>query len=332
VNAALLTPLLAVRGLEVTFEAASGPVPAVRGVDLDLERGQCLALVGESGSGKSAIGLALARLLPATARVRAARLELAGRELLALDERAMDGVRGRELGVIFQDPGASLDPVMSVGEQVAEGPRLAQGLDAQAARARARELMLRVGLPDANALAERYPHELSGGQQQRVALAMALAGGPGLLIADEPTTALDVSVQARILTLLADLVARERLGLLLITHDLGVVAQASDSVAVVYAGRVVERGSTAALLARPRHPYTAALLRSRPGRAQRGATLQPIPGQAPDPRRLPSGCPFRTRCALARERCAQEEPRLLEVAGAPGALSACFFSAEVPPP
>ena len=310
-------PLLEVRGLEVEY---AGGARAVRGVDLALERGRCLALVGESGSGKSSLALALLRLLPAGARARG-RVALEGRDLLALDPRAMDAVRGARVGLVLQESGAALDPLRSVAEQVGEAWRLYEGLGRARAAERAAELLGRVGLPQPGELLGRYPHELSGGQRQRVALAMALARGPALLVADEPTTALDASVQARLLALLRELVEREGLGLLLITHDLAVVAQVSDETAVLYAGRVVERAPTRDLLAAPAHPYSAALLAAHPAHA--GAP-RPIPGRPPELRALPTGCAFHPRCAAARPECARAEPALAALA--PGREVACPYA------
>jgi oligopeptide/dipeptide ABC transporter ATP-binding protein len=323
-------PLLEIDDLRVDFPAPGGPVPAVAGASLTLERGHALALVGESGSGKTTTALAVPRLLPPGARVRARRLALDGQDLTELDERGLRALRGRMVGVLFQDPGASLDPVQRVGRQVAEGPRVALGLASGEARRRALELLASVGLPEPEEIAERFPHQLSGGQRQRVALAMALASGPRLLIADEPTTALDTTLQAQVLELLADLARARSMALLLVAHDLAVVARAAGEVAVMYAGRVVERGATGDVLARPRHPYTAALLAAHPASVPRGQPLRPIPGAVGDPRRLPSGCPFRERCALARERCAEAEPSLGPVSDAPGDhLAACLFSDEL---
>ncbi len=323
-------PLLEVMDLRVAFESDGAVLEAVRGLSFTLEAASTLALVGESGCGKSTIALAIARLLPHDARLSAGRLALAGMDILELSEPELCGLRGREIGLVFQDPLAALDPVMRVGAQVAEGPRLARGLDARSAEALALELLSRVGLDDPAGISARFAHQLSGGERQRVGLAIALSGGPRLLVADEPTSALDVTVQAGILALLRELVAGRGLGLLLITHDLGVVAELADEVAVIYAGRIVESAATDALLARPRHPYTAALLRARPERAARGAPLQPIPGAVPSLSERPSGCAFRTRCPLARARCAESEPELTWSAGSgPAHAAACFFADEL---
>jgi oligopeptide transport system ATP-binding protein len=308
-------PLLSVRGLEVEFATGAR---ALRGVDLDLERGSCLALVGESGSGKSSLALAVMRLLPAGARLRAERLSLSGRDLSSLGERELDLVRGAQVGLVLQESGGALDPLQQVGDQVGEVWRLREGLGRAAARERAALLLARVGLAEPRAFLTRYAHELSGGERQRVALAMALALSPQVLIADEPTSALDVGVQARLLELLRGLVRREGLALLLITHDLGVAAEASDRTAVLYAGRVVECGPTADVLERPAHPYTRALLAAHPARVARGALPRPIPGSACDARALPAGCAFHPRCAIARAECALIQPALAPLAGAPG--------------
>jgi len=324
---------LEVEDLRVDLPAHGGPVPAVAGASFRLERGKSLALVGESGSGKTTAALTLPRLLPNGAHVAARRLEIGGRDLRAPSERDLVELRGSDIGVVFQDAGASLDPVLRIGPQVAEGPRKKLGLGRAEARARALELLAEVGLGDPAGMWLRFPHQLSGGQRQRVALAMALASDPALLVADEPTTALDVTLQAQVLELLSRLAAQRGMALLLVSHDLAVVARAADDVAVMYAGRVVERGPRAEVLARPRHPYTRALLRAQPGAVPRGARLQPIPGAVGDLRRLPSGCAFRTRCPLARERCAASEPPLGAVpSGSDEQRSACFLAEEVPPP
>ena len=317
-------PLLRVRGLEVEHE---GGARALRGVDLELERGRCLALVGESGSGKSSLALALLRLLPAGARLRAQALELEGRDLRSLSSPELDALRGTRVGLVLQDSGSALDPLQDVGAQVGEAWRLCEGLGRAAARARAIELLGRVGLPEPAALLARFPHELSGGQRQRVALAMALARRPALLVADEPTTALDALVQARLLALMRELVEREGLGLLWITHDLGVVAQVSDETAVLYAGRIVERGPTADVLRAPAHPYTAALVAAHPARTAPGELPRPIPGRPVDAAAVPSGCAFHPRCAIAQPECARDVPALVPLAGASGGrAAACPFS------
>ncbi|MCX7806088.1 MAG: ABC transporter ATP-binding protein [Planctomycetota bacterium] len=339
-------PLLAVRDLRVYFRLAigarggrsggaapeAGVARAVDGVDLDLDRGECVALVGESGCGKTATALAILRLLPAgrSADVRG-RILLAGRDLLSLPEGAMRRVRGREISMVFQEPQSALNPVFTVGEQVAES-LLAHGMAGRAgARHLAVEALRAVGMPDPERMAESYPHELSGGMKQRALIAAAIATSPAVLIADEPTTALDVTVQSQILDLL-DRLRRERgLALLLITHDLGAVADMASRVYVMYAGKVVERCHASDLASgNVLHPYTQGLLRARPvlgataGNAggDRGRRrLAAIPGSVPSAAAMPAGCRFAPRCPWADRVCAGEEPPLREVA--PGRAVAC---------
>ncbi|MCM0018891.1 MAG: ABC transporter ATP-binding protein [Tagaea sp.] len=299
-----MTPLLAISGLAVTFPGRR-PVAALSGVDLTVGKGEVVALVGESGSGKSVTSLATMGLLPPNARVsgqaRFARRD--GTQVDLLDPRAAARARGVEIAMIFQEPMTSLNPVMRVGEQIGEGLRVHERASAAAARARARELLARAGIPDPDRRLDSYPHEMSGGMRQRAMIAMALACRPSLLIADEPTTALDVTIQAQILDVLRDLQRETGMAVLFITHDLGVVAEFASRTVVMYAGRVVETGPTAELLARPRHPYTAGLLASMPaltapGEARRKVT--PIPGQPPDMASPPPGCAFAPRCAHAK--------------------------------
>jgi oligopeptide/dipeptide ABC transporter ATP-binding protein len=289
---------------------------------LTIARGATLGLVGESGCGKSVTSLAIMRLLDASARIAGGEIHFDGTDLVALDERAMRRLRGARLAMIFQEPTTSLNPVFSVGSQIAEALRVHRGLDRAGAWTGAVELMRMVEIPDAQRRARSYPHELSGGMRQRVMIAMAISCEPALLIADEPTTALDVTIQAQILDLLRDLRQRLGMSLLLITHDLGVVAAEADEVAIMYAGRIVERAASRALFAAPAHPYTQALLASLPRLERRTERLTPIAGSVPDLRELPSGCRFRDRCPRASERCAREDPRLAPVA--PGRLVACF--------
>ena len=310
--AAVAPLLLEIEGLEVAFRSSEGESRVVEGVDLRVAPGRVLGLVGESGCGKSVTARAVMRLLPEPpARVSARVLRFAGRDLLGMGERALRGTRGRDMAMIFQEPMTSLNPTWTVGFQIEESLRLHTDLGSAARRARVRELLGRVGVGAAERRAAQYPFELSGGLRQRAMIAMALACGPKLLIADEPTTALDVTVQAQILDLLAGL--RDELGMaiLLITHDLGVVAELCDEVAVMYAGRIVEQAPVEELFARPRHPYTAGLLAATPrldgGRRGR---LPTIPGTVPPPERRPSGCVFRPRCGRGLERCAVEAPPL----------------------
>ena len=305
--------MLSVRGLRVSFPSEAGRVDAVRGVDLDLHAGRTLGVVGESGSGKSVMSLAVMGLLPSYAAVSGS-ISLEGRELLGLDDRALSRVRGRDLAMIFQDPASSLTPIFPVGQQIVEALRAHQELDRDVARKRAVELLDLVGIPNAAQRARSFPHEFSGGMRQRVVIAMAIANDPKVIIADEPTTALDVTVQAQILEVLA--LARVETGaaLILITHDLGVVAGTADDVLVMYAGRPVEKAPVDELFARPRMPYTIGLLGAVPrvDSADR-APLVPIAGQPPLLVDLPPGCPFTPRCPVAVPRCTDAEPPLAPV-------------------
>ncbi len=304
-------PLLEVRGLSVAFRG--GAIQAVDGVDLTLAAGETLAVVGESGSGKSVTALATLRLFAPEDAVRTeGRILFNGEDLLALPERALRERRGRDVAIIFQDAGASLNPVFTIGRQVAEVLRRHQGLDARAAEAGALALLREVGLSDPEQRLRSYPHQLSGGMRQRVMIAIALACGPQLLIADEPTTALDVTIQAQILALLKALQRRSGMALLFITHDLALVADIADRVAVMYAGQVVEAGPAAEVLARPRHPYTRALLACRPHREADGAVrFAAIPG-APPRGVFPAGCRFAARCTRAAGGCGQPQALLAQ--------------------
>ncbi len=320
--------LLAIEDLRVEFSAKGRSFAAVSEVSLRLDRGRTLGLVGESGSGKTVTSLAVMRLIPSPpGRIAAGRVLFQGRDLLALSEEEMAAVRGKDISMVFQEPMTSLNPVFTVGEQVAEVYRIHLGLGRREAAARAAEMLARVGIPDAARRAGDYPHQMSGGMRQRVLIAIALACRPALLIADEPTTALDVTVQAQILALMDEL--REEMGtaLLLITHDLGVVAESADDVAVMYAGRIVESGSCRELFAAPWHPYTAGLLRSRPvlGRGGGERRLDTIPGTVPDPAHLPPGCSFEPRCPRRAPVCRERMPQLEEKS--PGRLARCW----VPP-
>jgi len=290
-------PLVEVEGLVTTFPAGAGRrVAVVDGVDLAIGRGEVLALVGESGCGKSLTALSIVRLVPRPGRVEAGRVRLAGQVLDGRNPELWRRVRGGAIGMVFQEPMTSLNPVLTVGAQVAEVVRLHERVSRAEARRRARSLFEQVGIPDPAARLDAYPHQLSGGLKQRAMIAMALAARPALLIADEPTTALDVTVQAQILELLRRLGRELGMAVLLITHDLGVVNELADRVAVMYAGRVVEQGTRREILATPRHPYTEALLRALPARAPRGARLAEIPGAVPPPEAWPAGCRFADRC------------------------------------
>jgi oligopeptide transport system ATP-binding protein len=302
-------PLLSVSGLRVEFQTRHGCVLALDGVDFDLHRGQTLAVVGESGSGKSVTARAVMGILPRRrSRVTAGSIRLAGAELLTLPESGWRSVRGARIAMVFQDALSALNPVLPVGYQIVEGCRRRGGWSKAAARARAADLMDQVGIPDARSRLGAYPHEFSGGMRQRVMIAMALAQDPEVLIADEPTTALDVTIQAQILRLLADLQAERNMGMVLITHDMGVVANIADEVAVMYAGRVVERGSCSQTFDAPAHPYTKALLGSIPRPQLRGCSLPAIAGTPPDPAVLIVGCSFRPRCPSAMDICINEPP------------------------
>jgi oligopeptide/dipeptide ABC transporter ATP-binding protein len=328
-------PLLRVRDLVTSFRTDAGALKAVDQVSFDVPRGTTVALVGESGCGKSVTALSILRLLASPpARIESGRVELEGRDLLALPEREMRAVRGDVVSMIFQEPMTSLNPVYTVGWQIMEAWRLHRQKSRAEARARAAELLRLVGIAEPDTAAEAYPHQLSGGQRQRVMIAMALACEPKLLLADEPTTALDVTIQAQILALLGDLQRRFSMSILLITHDLGLVAEHARDVIVMYAGRVVERAPVRELFAKPMHPYTRGLLESvpRPGLASReGARkrLRAIEGLVPDMRRLPAGCRFADRCPMRVESCTEAEPDLTSVG--PGRESRCFRAAEVSP-
>jgi peptide/nickel transport system ATP-binding protein len=300
--------LLEVRGLKTYFRTTAGLVRAVDGISFSVEEGEVLALVGESGSGKSVTSLSILGLVPRPAGFHAGgEILFRGRDLAALAEKDRRPLRGRDISLVFQDPANALNPVMSCGDQVAEGLRL-RGASAAEARAKALALFREVGIPDPERRLREYPHEMSGGMRQRVVIAMALAGGPALLVADEPTTALDVTVQAQILELLLAEREARGMGLLLITHDLGVVAETADRVAVMYAGKIVETGAVEEIFNHPRHPYTRALLDAVPALAPEGAPARGIEGTVPDPSAFPSGCRFHPRCPRADARCAAEEP------------------------
>ncbi len=313
--------LLEVHDLETCFLLERGVARAVDRVSFSLAAGRVLGLVGESGCGKTVSALSLMRLVPPPGRIMGGRVLLDGQDLLALPEREMRTVRGAGLGMIFQEPMTSLNPVFTVGSQIAEAVRLHRSVGRRAAWNRAVELLAEVGIADPARRAHDYPHQLSGGMRQRVMIAMAISCAPRVLIADEPTTALDVTIQAEILDLLGTLRARHGMALLLITHDLGVVAERADEVAIMYAGRIVEQASVLEIFDRPLHPYTQALFRSMPGVGGRRERLDAIPGQVPDLLHLPSGCAFRDRCPQAIEECATVVPPLDE--HAPGHRGAC---------
>ena len=305
-------PLLSVRDLCVHFRTDRGIVKAVDGLSFDVAPGEVLGLVGESGSGKTVANLALLGLVPRPpAFYPRGEVRFAGQELLHASERVLRSVRGRRIAMIFQDPMTSLNPYLSVERQLTEVLELHERISRQAARIRAIDMLAKVGMPDPERRIDAFPHELSGGMRQRVMIAMALLCNPELLIADEPTTAVDVTVQAQVLELIRDLQRGSSMSVILVTHDLGVVAGMAHRIAVMYAGRIVETASTDALFTRPRHPYTQGLLASIPRMdTPRGQSLSPIPGLPPDLSNLPSGCPFRPRCSKAFADCEAAYPEL----------------------
>jgi peptide/nickel transport system ATP-binding protein len=329
-------PLLELTDLRTVFETEAGTVRAVDGVSFKLARGATLGIVGESGSGKSVMSLSILRLLPSPpGKIAGGKIAFEGRDLLSLSEPQMRELRGKQIAMVFQEPMTSLNPVYTVGRQISEVLRLHEGLSKQTARARSIELLKLVGIPAPERRIDSYPHELSGGMRQRVMIAMAIACRPKLLIADEPTTALDVTIQAQILDLLARLRSELGMGIMLITHDLGIVSEFADEVMVMYAGTVVEHAPKDALFDAPLHPYTKGLLASVPGASLPAAApvdlppakrrLRTIEGMVPDLAKLPPGCRFRKRCPDAIERCAESEPPLLELR--PGRRAACFVAA-----
>ncbi len=309
--------LMELRDLHITIPTERGPLNAVRGVDLWLEAGETLCLVGESGCGKSLTAMTLMGLGPKTAKTRARTFEVLGHDMRDKPSRAWGALRGRGLSMIFQDPMTSLNPTLTIGRQLTEGAMLAEGIDRRTAEARAIQLLERVGIARAGQRLRQYPHQFSGGQRQRLMIAMALMGRPRFLIADEPTTALDVTIQAQILTLLAGIQRDLGLGLLLITHDLGVVAAVADRVAVMYAGRIVEEGAARDVFAHPMHPYTSGLMAAIPvpGRTARGQPLAAIPGRVPGLIGGITGCAFRDRCPHAMPVCATTSPPLVARGG-----------------
>ncbi|MER5221618.1 dipeptide/oligopeptide/nickel ABC transporter permease/ATP-binding protein [Streptomyces flaveus] len=318
---------LAVDGLSVSVRTPAGPLPVVRGVSFGVRSGETLALLGESGCGKSMTAHAVAGLLDPAAEVVGGQARLEGEDLLALGARARRRLAGPGLAIVFQDALSALNPVHTVGAQLAEPFRIHERMSRRAARAKAVELMERVGIPEARSRADAYPHQFSGGMRQRLLIAMAVALRPKVLLADEPTTALDVTVQAQIMDLLRELRSEQQMALVLITHDLGLVAEHADRVAVMYAGTVVETGPVAEVFGKPNHPYTRGLLDSVPAEQHKGSRLSSIPGGPPDPRSVPSGCAFRTRCPMARDLCATQRPQLAGTGT--DRAAACHFGKEL---
>lgn len=317
-------PILEVQDLSVVAKNRDGELTLVDRLSFDLHPGEILGLVGESGSGKTMACRALMRLLPSEhLEVRGGAVNLDGVDLLGLDAEAMRRVRGRRIGMIFQNPSSHLDPLMRIGEQIGQGLRLHQGASRREARALSIDILRQVGIPDPASRVDNYPHEFSGGMRQRAMIAVALGCDPQVLIADEPTTALDVTVQAQILRLLLELRDRRGLSLIMITHDLGVVAQTCDSIAVMYAGRLCEHGPKREVLAHPRHPYTAGLIDCQPANSSGSALLKTIGGQPPLLDALPQGCRFHPRCAHAGKGCNEHLPHLQPVSARH--LAACFY-------
>ena len=307
--------LLEVVNLRTSFKDKDGAmVPAVDGVSFTLNKGETLGIVGESGCGKSVTSLSVLRLIPTPpGKIEAEAILFDGTDLLSLSERSMRHVRGNEISMIFQEPMTSLNPVFTIGYQIAETLQLHQNLNKQEALKRAVDMLTKVGIPSPEQRVNEYPHQLSGGMRQRVMIAMALACNPKLLIADEPTTALDVTIQAQILDLIRDLRSEMDMSIILITHDLGVVAETADRVIVMYAGKIVEEASTIDLFESPQHPYTEGLLNSIPKIEERRDRLHVIRGMVPHPLRMPQGCRFNPRCPYAVDKCRETEPELLEL-------------------
>jgi peptide/nickel transport system ATP-binding protein len=312
-------PLVAIRDLTVAFDG----VKVLHGIDLEVGRGEAVGLVGESGCGKSVTWLAALGLLPKKARVTGS-VTLEGRELLAAAPATLDAVRGGRIAMIFQDPASALNPVIRLGKQVGEALALHRGLSGSAIRAETKRLFDLVGIPDAARRLDAFPHELSGGQNQRVMIAMALAGAPDLLVADEPTTALDATIQAQILELLTKIRRETGMALVLISHDLGVISETCDRVGVMYAGRIIETAASEALFAQPLHPYTQGLLAALPPLEGVRRRLSPVEGNVPEPWNLPPGCSFAPRCPRRIEACDLRLPPLDRKA--PGRLAACIMT------
>jgi peptide/nickel transport system ATP-binding protein len=324
--------VLDVKGLQTVFFTASGLFRAVDDVSFHVRRGETLAIVGESGCGKSVSALSIMRLVPnPPGRIVGGEIMLEGTDLLALDEAEMRKIRGNRMSMIFQEPMTSLNPVIRIGDQISEAVRLHRAMSAKQAWEQAVEMLRLVRIPEPARRAQEYPHQLSGGMRQRAMIAMALACRPALLIADEPTTALDVTIQAQILALILDLQKELGMGLILITHDLGVVAQTAQRVIVMYAGKKVEEADVDTLFASPRHPYTRGLMASIPAvptqREKAGARLAEIPGTVPSLVKLPQGCAFAPRCSLAVERCREKYPPLESFGG--NHWAACWRAAEL---
>lgn len=316
-------PLLEVKDLNLEFKTSRGVLKALSGISFDVQRGEVFGIVGETGCGKTVTGLSVLRLLPRSAKITNGLISFDETNLLDLPASEMERVRGGKIAMIFQDPSSSLNPVFTVGSQIMRVIRLHTDLNKKQADERASETLTAVGLPDVKRIMSSYPHQLSGGQQQRVMIAMALSCRPQLLIADEPTTALDVTIQAQILILLRDLQKQFNISVILITHNLGVVAQTCDRLAVLYAGRVAEIGTAQDIFNNPQHPYTRGLMNAIPKPGSRGKKMAAIPGTVPSNPGMVKGCPFADRCEFVFERCTQEAPSLFGVSD--GHQASCFL-------
>ena len=312
---------LEIKDLTIHFLTDDGCVQAVGGIDLTLEKGGTLGLVGETGAGKTTTALGILRLIPSPGKIVKGEIWLDGENLMEKSELEMRRIRGKRIAMIFQDPMTALNPVLRVDEQIAEGIRIHEGCSKTEALGRALEMLEKVGIPASRG--RDYPHQFSGGMKQRVVIAIALSCNPELLIADEPTTALDVTIQAQVLDMIRNLKHDFGTSMILITHDLGIVSETCSSVAIMYAGEIVEHGTLEHIFNDPRHPYTQGLFRSLPSLHRKVRRLEPIPGLMPDPMALPSGCKFHPRCPAAQDRCAKEQPGLYEVA--PGHQVRCLF-------
>jgi oligopeptide/dipeptide ABC transporter ATP-binding protein len=307
--------LLEVAGIKTSFLTTRGYLPAIEDVSFTLEKGEVLGIVGESGCGKSVTSLSVMQLLAANGKIQEGSIRFDGRELVGLPDSEMRKIRGNDIGVIFQEPMTSLNPVHKIGRQIGESLMMHKGMNRSQAREKSIELLKSVGIPRAEQIVDEYPHRLSGGMRQRVMIAIAMSCDPKLLIADEPTTALDVTIQAQILDLMRKIRSERDAAILLITHDLGVVAEMCDRVVVMYAGKVVEQGTVIEIFRKPSHPYTIGLMKSVPKLEERQERLPSIPGNVPSLELMPKGCRFASRCAFAFEKCVQEEPMLLPVEG-----------------
>jgi peptide/nickel transport system ATP-binding protein len=322
-----MTELLEVSGLCTEFVSAAGTVRAVDGISLSVRKGETLGIVGESGCGKSITSLSIMQLLPKRiSRIAAGQIRFEGKDMLEMPAKEVRNIRGNRIAMIFQEPMTSLNPVFKIGRQISESARFHLKLGKKEANERAVEMLRKVGIPRPEKIAEQYAHQLSGGMRQRVMIAMAMVCNPQLLIADEPTTALDVTIQAQILDLMRDLQKNEGMSILMITHDLGVVAEMCDRVVIMYAGQIVEETDVATLYNNPLHPYTQGLLASLPQLAGDNDRLSSIPGQVPNPANLPPGCRFAPRCPMVVQRCWEERPELLEVQ--PGHTCRCLLQQE----